>query len=122
MPNENSISNYNSLQAIIEQRLSHGLNFNFSYVWSHFLDDMDTSGWGSRSGSQAWQNAYNPSANYGNSNFDVRNAFKGYAVYQLPFGQGRQFLNNNRILDAFIGGWQISPCSLSKAVNPLLRL
>ena len=122
VPNENSISNYNSLQAIIEQRLSHGLNFNFSYVWSHFLDDMDTSGWGSRSGSQAWQNAYNPSANYGNSNFDVRNAFKGYAVYQLPFGQGRQFLNNNRILDAFIGGWQISPCSLSKAVNPLLRL
>ena len=117
-PNENSISNYNSLQAVIEQRTSHGLNFNFSYVWSHFLDDMDTSGWGSRAGSQAWQNAYNPQANYGNSNFDVRNAFKGYAFYQLPFGQGRQFLNNNRILDTVIGGWQVSTGLIVQSGQP----
>ena len=117
-PNENSISNYNSLQAVIEQRTSHGLNFNFSYVWSHFLDDMDTSGWGSRAGSQAWQNAYNPQANYGNSNFDVRNAFKGYAFYQLPFGEGRQFLNNNRILDAVIGGWQVSTGLIVQSGQP----
>jgi Carboxypeptidase regulatory-like domain/TonB dependent receptor len=117
-PGLNAISNYNSLQAVIEQRLSHGLNFNFSYVWSHFLDDMDTSGWGSRSGNQGWQNAYNPQANYGNSNFDVRNAFKGYAVYELPFGQGRQFLNNNRIVDAFIGGWQIAPLLIIQSGQP----
>jgi Carboxypeptidase regulatory-like domain len=117
-PNENAISNYHSLQAVIEQRLSHGLNFNFSYVWSHFLDDLDTSGWGSRAGSQAWQNAYNPQANYGNSNFDVRNAFKGYAIYRLPFGQGRQFLNNNRVLDAVIGGWQVSPLLIIQSGQP----
>ncbi len=108
MPNENAISNYNSLQATIEQRLSHGLNFNFNYVWSHFLDDLDSAGWGSHSGTTNWQNAYNPSANYGNSNFDVRNAFKGFVLYQLPFGRGRQFLNNNALLDAVIGGWQVS--------------
>jgi hypothetical protein len=30
-------------------------------------------------------------------------------VYQLPFGRGKKFGNNmNRVLDAFIGGWQIS--------------
>jgi hypothetical protein len=97
------------LQATIEQRLSHGLSYNFSYVWSHFLDDMDSAGWGSHQGNaQNWQNAYNPSANYGNSSFDVRNAFKGFFVYQLPFGRGRQFLNSSSILDAVIGGWQIS--------------
>jgi hypothetical protein len=117
-PNENSISNYHSLQAVIEQRMSHGLNFSFSYVWSHFLDDLDTSGWGSRSGSQAWQNAYDPHANYGNSNFDVRNAFKGHAVYQLPFGQGKQFLNNNRLLDEVIGGWQVSTLLIIQSGQP----
>jgi hypothetical protein len=117
-PNENSISNYNSLQAVIEQRMSHGLALSFSYVWSHFLDDMDTSGWGSRSGNQNWQNAYNPSANYGNSNFDVRNAFKGHALYQLPFGQGKQFLNNNRILDTVIGGWQVSTIIILQSGQP----
>jgi hypothetical protein len=117
-PNENSISNYNSLQVRVEQRTNYGLSFDFSYVWSHFLDDMDTSGWGSRAGSQAWQNAYNPAANYGNSNFDVRNAFKGYAVYQLPFGQGKQFLNNGRILDEIFGGWQVSPLLIIQSGQP----
>jgi Carboxypeptidase regulatory-like domain len=117
-PNENAISNYNSLQAVIEQRTSHGLDFSFSYVWSHFLDDIDSSGWGSRSGNQNWQNAYNPSANYGNSNFDVRNAFKGHATYQLPFGQGKQFLNNNRILDEVIGGWRVSTIVILQSGQP----
>jgi Carboxypeptidase regulatory-like domain len=117
-PNENSVSNYNSLQAVIEQRTNYGLNFNFSYVWSHFLDDMDTSGWGNRAGSQAWQNAYNPTANYGNSNFDVRNAFKGIAFYQLPFGRGKQFMNNNLLLDEVFGGWQASTIIIVQSGQP----
>jgi Carboxypeptidase regulatory-like domain/TonB dependent receptor len=117
-PNENAISNYNSLQAVIEQRMSHGLNYSFSYVWSHFLDDMDTSGWGSRAGNQGWQNAYDPHANYGNSNFDVRNAFKGNAVYQLPFGHGKQFMNDNRLLDEVFGGWQVSTLLIVQSGQP----
>jgi hypothetical protein len=102
----NALSNYNSLQAVVTKRMSHGLNFTFNYVWSHFLDNIDSSGWGSRAGVQAYQSSYNPSANYSNSNFDVRNAFKGSAVYQLPFGKGKQFLNNNTFLDEVVGGWQ----------------
>ena len=108
VPHENAISNYNSLQATIEKRFSNGLNFNFNYVWSHFLDDIDSSGWGSHAGAQQVQNSFNPSANYGNSNFDIRNAFKGAVLYQLPFGRGRQFLNNSTLLDEIIGGWQTS--------------
>ena len=104
----NAISNYNSLQAAVQKRLSHGVSFDFNYVWSHFLSDIDSSGWGSRAGAQTYQNSFVPSANYGNSNFDVRNAFKGSAIYQLPFGRGRAFVNNNTLLDALIGGWQTS--------------
>lgn len=118
IPNENAISNYNSLQAVIQERFSHGLSFNFSYVWSHFLDDIDSSGWGSRGGAETWQNAFSPSANYGNSNFDVRNAFKGNAIYQLPFGTGKQFLNNNRFLDEVIGGWQVSGTLVVQSGQP----
>ena len=118
VPNENATSNYNSLQAQIDQRLNHGLSFSFSYVWSHFLDDLDTAGWGSHFGNQNWQNAFNPAANYGNSNFDVRNAFKGYFVYQLPFGRGRQFLNSNSLVDALIGGWQISDTLVVQSGQP----
>jgi hypothetical protein len=108
VPNENAISNYDSLQLVIQKRMSHGLDFNFNYVWSHFLDDLDSSGWGSHAGNQNYQNSFSPAANYGNSNFDLRSAFKGNILYQLPFGTGRQFLNSNRVLDEVVGGWQLS--------------
>jgi hypothetical protein len=98
--------------------MTHGLSLSFNYVWSHMLDDMDSSGWGSRGGPQPYQIANNPAANYSNSNFDVRNAFKGYAVYQLPFGRGKQFLNNSQLLDEAVGGWQVAGTVILQTGNP----
>ncbi len=114
----NAVSNYNSLQASITKRMNNGLSLAFNYVWSHFLDDMDSSGWGSRAGNQPYQVASDPAANYSNSNFDVRHAFKGYAVYQLPFGRGKRFLNSNRVLDEVAGGWRISGTMVLQTGNP----
>ncbi len=114
----NAISNYNSLQASVTKRMTSGLSLSFNYVWSHMLDDQDSSGWGSRMGPQDYQIAGNPSANYSNSNFDVRHAFKGYAVYQLPFGKGKPFLNGNSLADEVVGGWQISGTVVLQTGNP----
>ncbi len=120
--NTNAISNYNSLQAVIEKRVSQGLNFNFSYVWSHFLDDLDTAGWGSHGGSQFVQNSYVPSKNYGNANFDIRNAFKGFAIYELPFGKNKRFLNNNLLLDEVVGGWQLASTIVVQSGQPFTAI
>jgi hypothetical protein len=119
----NAISNYHSLQATITQHLTQGLSFSFNYVWSHLLDDQDSSGWGSHSGPQNYQYATTltqneTSKNYSNSNFDVRQAFKGYVVYQLPFGKGRQFLNKNAILDEAVGGWEFAGTIVALSGNP----
>ena len=103
-----SQSNYNSAQLQINHRLTSGLSFNANYVWSHFLDDEDSAGWGGRGGTQVYQDAYSAASNYGNSNFDIRHAVKGMFVYEVPFGKGRRFLNGNPILDEVIGGWQAS--------------
>jgi hypothetical protein len=105
----NGVSNYHSLQTTISQRLSHGLQFNANYVWSHMLDSIDSSGWGSSSGNDYYQRSYDVGANYGASNFDIRNSFKASAIYDLPVGRGREFLNNNMLLDEVIGGWQVAP-------------
>jgi hypothetical protein len=104
----NAVTNYNSLQASVTKRMSSGVSMSFNYVWSHMLDTQDSSGWGSRAGPQNWQNANDTAANYSNSNFDVRSAFKGYAIYELPFGKGRRWVNNNLLADEVIGGWQLS--------------
>ena len=114
----NAISNYNALQAQINKHFSNGLLFSFNYVWSHFLDDQDSSGWGNRGGTQTWQNGLEPGTNYGNSNFDIRNAFKGYAAYDLPFGRGKQFMNSNKVLDEVLGGWRLSGTFIAQSGNP----
>lgn len=104
----NAVSNYDSLQASLQKRLTSGISFEFNYVWSHFMDYQSSSSAGGEAGANHYQNGYDPAANYGASNFDVRNALKGRLVYELPFGKGRTFLNNNPFLDSAIGGWQVA--------------
>ncbi len=112
-----AISNYNSLQVSARKRLAHGFSFDTSYVWSKFLNEQDSAGWGGRGGTQTYQDAYNFRANYGPSNFDVRNAWKGNVVYNLPFGVGGQFLTS-KLLDPVIGGWRASATFIVQGGNP----
>ena len=112
------LSNYNSLQAMIARRMSNGLEFNFNYTWSHMLSNQDSSGWGSKEGTTIWQNAYVPSANYGNSNFDIPQMFKSQVIYTLPFGHGQKFLNSNAALNEALGGWTLSGTYIAQDGNP----
>jgi len=114
----NGWSNYNSLQVSLNKRLSSGLSFGVNYTHSKFLDTQDSSGWGSRGGSQPYQSAYYPGQNYALSNFDVPNAFKGLVTYQLPFGKGRSMLRNNAAMDALFGGWQTSTIFVAQSGAP----
>ena len=113
-----SISNYHALQMGITRRMSSGLMFNFNYTWSKMLSTQDSSGWGSKQGNTPWQRAYNPSLNYGPSNFDIRHLFKGQVIYDLPFGTGRTFANQNKALDRVIGGWRLSGTIVAQTGNP----
>jgi hypothetical protein len=117
--NYNALSNYNAVQAAITKRYSNGLLFSFNYVYSHFLDDQDSGGWGSRGGTQNWQIGNNPGANYGNSNFDIPSAFKGYVSYELPFGKGKMYLSDaNALTNAAVGGWRIAGTVVAQSGNP----
>src|SRR5579885_2112340 len=113
-----SVSNYHGLQASISRRFSNGLTFNANYTWSHMLSTQDSSGWGSKQGNQPYQRAYDPAANYGNSNFDVRHMFKSYIIYDLPFGRGRSLLRTNSVLDGIVGGWTLSSTFIAQTGNP----
>ena len=114
----NAVSWYHSLQLSLTKRFSSGLQFNTSYTYAKFLDEQDSSGWGSRDGGQNYQDAYNPALNYGPSNFDIRHMFKGDVVYQLPFGKGKAFLDRGGIVDAILGGWQASTIYVLESGKP----
>ena len=94
-------SAYNGLQTKIEKRYSNGLTFIASYAYSKTLALGDTSG---------VQNQLNWIADKAVSSQDMRQHFVGSAVYQLPFGKGRQFGSNwNRLTNAVLGGWSFAP-------------
>jgi hypothetical protein len=114
----NGISNYNALQVGVVKRYSYGLTFQANYVWSHFLDDQDSGGWGSRGGVQNWQIGNDPAANYGNSNFDIPQAFKAIVAYELPFGRNKNYLHNGVVSDALVGGWRLSSTFITQSGNP----
>lgn len=115
---DNADANYNSMQATFQRRMTQGLSVQASYVWSKFLDEFDSSSWGNRAGTSQYQNSYDIMADYGPSNFDVRHAFKGNVIYQMPFGKGKTFLKDNWILDEAVGGWQLTSTFIVQTGNP----
>jgi hypothetical protein len=72
-------SNYNSLQASLTKRVSHGLSFIAGYTFAHGLD----TGTLNRTGYLP-QDSTNPGAEYGPSDFDVRHRFTFTATYNIP--------------------------------------
>jgi Carboxypeptidase regulatory-like domain/TonB dependent receptor len=113
----NNISNYNALQLSLRKQLGYGLLADINFTWSKMMDDQDTSGWGSHYGNAYYQDAYNPSANYGPSNFNTPKMFKGYFVYELPVGNGHQLLNHG-IGAAVLGGWKASSMFIAQSGTP----
>ena len=103
-----TISNYNSLQARIEKRYSHGLQFEASYTYSHSLDDASSASLGSLNNGD-FRDQRNPGLEYGNSDFDVRHHLVVNYAWDLPFGNGKAFAGNaSGILNQVIGNWQVA--------------
>jgi Carboxypeptidase regulatory-like domain len=108
--------NYNALQAVLRQRLSHGLEYTVNYTWGkamtnsmgnyYLFGTFPTPGYGY---SGAFQNYYNSHADYGPAGYDVTHNVSATAVYALPVGRGQQlFSGANRVTDEIIGGWKLS--------------
>ena len=104
------MSDYHSMQAKLEKRMSHGYNLLASYTWSHSLDNSPTplGSTGYDTGNPMQTNLMPLKYNYSNSPWDVRQRFTFNALYELPFGKGRAYLNNNSVTDIFIGGWSVN--------------
>jgi carboxypeptidase family protein len=112
------VSDYNSLQAKLEKRTSHGLSFLTTYTWAHALDDTSDAG-GLETGVGDRNMALIPyTQEYTNSPYDVRQRFTLNGNYQLPFGAGRAFLNKSRWEDETIGGWSSSLSFVAQTGTP----
>jgi hypothetical protein len=76
-------SNYNSLQATLTHRVTHGLSFTAGYTYGHGLDNGSENRFGPLP-----QDSRNVAAEYASSDFDVRHRFTLTSSYRLPGKKG----------------------------------
>jgi hypothetical protein len=101
--------NYHSLQWTARKRFSDGLLFDFNFTYGRSLD-LASSAESAGSFSGLIQNAWEPHQMWAVSSYDSTFIANMYAVWQLPVGRKRHFLNNaSRPVDAILGGWELTP-------------
>jgi hypothetical protein len=108
-------STYHALGLSLERRFSKGLSLQSRYTWSHSINDGSVGG-GESSGPE---NVNCLECDKGPSAFDVRHNFVLNAVYELPFGPGKTFLNNGGAIGKVVGGWSLSSIGLWHTGHPL---
>ena len=100
---------YHSMQWTVRKRFSDGIQFDLNYTFSKSIDLASRSENSANFSSDFMINSWDPSQLRGVSRYDVRHSVNAFLVWQLPFGRGAKFGRSmNRVLDAFVGGWQIA--------------
>jgi hypothetical protein len=94
-------SGYNSLQAKLQKRTSHGLDVLLTYTWSKALTNSE--------GGYSFSDNYNIRGDHGPASWDHSHAVTLLHSWELPFGKGQRWLaKKNRLIDAVLGGWRFS--------------
>ncbi len=101
-------TNYHALQTSLQQRLTNGLTYNVNYTFSKAIGNI----FGVRS-------AYIGSWDKSISNTDMPHVFNAFFAYELPFGKGRKFNVENKVVSALVSGWQISGINRFASGTPL---
>jgi hypothetical protein len=98
-------SNYNGLQVVARERVSHGLTFIASYTYSHSLDIT--------SGQTQPQDSRNPNAEYGSAAADLRHRFSFGPSYNIPGKPGYAQM---------LQGWQLTSVITLTSGRPMSAL
>lgn len=94
---------YDSLQTTLNRRFARGFTLGGQWTWGHSIGNT-----GGSNEAQTASNPYNFKADRGNNAFDVRHSMNFTALYELPFGRGRQYLRDaGKAANLVLGGWDI---------------
>lgn len=103
-------SNYDGMIVAFTQRMHRGLSMQWSYTWSHSLDQGTYStGGGEIVNPNDWR------ADYGNSSDDIRHRVVGNYVWQMPFFHTAR----NGFVRAAAAGWSLSGIGTIQTGSPV---
>lgn len=101
-------SNYQALQLGVNKRMSHGLQINGSYTWSHTLD--------MQSGLGLFFTGNDPrnlKSAYGNSDFDRTHVLTISYLYELP-----KFIKSEGFKNKAVNGWSVGGITVLESGQP----
>jgi len=102
-----SSSNYNGLLVVLRKRMSHGLQMDFDYAFSHSIDN--TSSVVNVVDTGFVCDLRNLRVCRGNSDFDATHIISSNWVYDLPFGHNGYIAKNSPgWVNRIIGDWSVS--------------
>jgi hypothetical protein len=108
---------YNAGVIEVVKRLSHGWAGRFSYTYSVLKDNQFAEGnffSGGNTGTPfnlafvEGSPSYDPNVEYAYGLLDVPHRFVFAPMVELPFGDGKRWLNRTGLVDAILGGWTVS--------------
>ncbi|HTQ52867.1 MAG TPA: TonB-dependent receptor [Bryobacteraceae bacterium] len=106
---------FNAMQVSVQRRFVNGFLWQTQYMWSHGIADGSI-GSGTSVG---FEDMACRVCDRSDSPIDVRHTMTSNAVYQLPFGRGRRYLNSNSLLSNVVGGWQLSGLATASTGRPV---
>lgn len=110
--NGDGMSHYNALQLKLQKRFSSGFSLLASYTWSKMMDNTDYILY-----------PYSDNLNYmlanGFKTADVPQTLVISYTYDLPFGNGKRFLNGSSgLIGGLFGGWSVNGITTFQSGQP----
>jgi hypothetical protein len=99
---------YHAMQWSARKRFGTNLQFDFNYTFAKSID-LSSNAENAANFTGFVINSWNPSQMRGVSNYDTLHGGNAIGYWRLPFGKGQKLGGSaGRLLDALIGGWQIT--------------
>jgi hypothetical protein len=109
-------SDYNALQLELRRQFRGGIFGQVNYTRAHTKTDSDGTG---QNRFEALLDRNRPELTVGRSNFHVTHVMNANAIYELPFGMNKRWLNSGGLTDVLAGGWQLSTIVALQSGAPL---
>ena len=94
-----------------------GLLVAANYTWSHEIDNGSN---GSGDGDEIQpENQACQGCDVASGAWDARHVINGNAVYELPFGRGKPWMNQGGIANVLAGGWQMTTAAVARTGFPV---
>ncbi|HKP35876.1 MAG TPA: TonB-dependent receptor [Pyrinomonadaceae bacterium] len=101
--------NYNSLQVEFRRRFVNGLSLQGNYTFQKILTDVTgTQSESNQTRVEPYLDNNNPKKDYARPAYDRTHTINFNGLYELPFGNGKRWLNQGGAVDRIVGGFQLS--------------